>query len=450
MASFWFAVHFFWTVVLSVFVQSRLEELRELGRLPFPEGTSLALILASGALFSIAVQLSVGFLSDHTVGPYGRRKPYLVSGALMAVAAIFALFLSPSFISLLLSYLGVQFAVNFASVPYQSYLPDLVPPTMHARASAYLGVAHLSGKLLGLISFALLVFFSAPRVVLPATFALVFLAAAAITVRGVGEGPAEEPVTELDLRRVRHLLPRSRLVFPALPEEGLWSAAWRRFADFSLPTGGDFFWVWLSRLVAHLGFYTFLDFLYYYVRSGLNTAGLIPGMEDPQQVLTPLILVVAVLAGYLGNWLAGLLGDRYHKRTLIWLSLALGAVSLVGFILTESYFVALVMAVGMGAGWGAFLTLDWAYATTLMTPEKSGRFMGLWDVSTLLPQVAASTISGLALDRLSSLFLAQGLSPQVAEAQAVRLIFFSIIFWFALASLLLIRVRSGAPLASTS
>ena len=50
---------------------------------------------------------------------------------------------------------------------------------------------------------------------------------------------------------------------------------------------------------------------------------------------------------------------------------------------------AAVLWVALGIGWGAFIAADWAFACTLMPKQHAGTYMGVWDVTTLLPQVLA-------------------------------------------------------------
>src|SRR5215471_8773792 len=48
---------------------------------PGTEGTSLAFVTALTFIFSVAVQPTVGSISDYTTSRWGRRKPYIVFGA---------------------------------------------------------------------------------------------------------------------------------------------------------------------------------------------------------------------------------------------------------------------------------------------------------------------------------------------------------------------------------
>ena len=63
------------------------------------------------------------------------------------------------------------------------------------------------------------------------------------------------------------------------------------------------------------------------------------------------------------------------------------------FGIAESNMVAAGCGTLLGMGWGAFISADWAFACTLMPKQQAGSYMGIWDVTTLLPQILAPVIA---------------------------------------------------------
>ena len=61
----------------------------------------------------------------------------------------------------------------------------------------------------------------------------------------------------------------------------------------------------------------------------------------------------------------------------------------------------------LGCGWGAFIAADWAFACTLMPKQQAGSYMGIWDVTTLLPQIIAPVIAGPLFDSIVNARLAE-------------------------------------------
>ncbi len=126
-----------------------------LGASPFIYG----LIWLAGPFTGMVVQPLVGTLSDKTVSPFGRRRPYLLGGALLAAIALWIFPNSESVALMLHKMLGVDLpgwtaliiaaimiwvidaCVNIAQGPYRALVPDVVPPEQHSIANSYISLA---------------------------------------------------------------------------------------------------------------------------------------------------------------------------------------------------------------------------------------------------------------------------------------------------------------------
>jgi len=56
--------------------------------------------------------------------------------------------------------------------------------------------------------------------------------------------------------------------------------------------------------------------------------------------------------------------------------------------------VAYAAAMLAGAAWGAFVTADWALAAAVLPAGSMATAMGVWNVATAFPQVAAPLLAG--------------------------------------------------------
>ena len=126
-----------------------------LGASPFIYG----LIWLAGPFTGMVVQPLVGALSDKTVSPFGRRRPYLLGGALLASLALWIFpnsesvanslhnltgFNLPPFTALLIAAIMIwviDACVNVAQGPYRALIPDVVPPEQHSLANSYISLA---------------------------------------------------------------------------------------------------------------------------------------------------------------------------------------------------------------------------------------------------------------------------------------------------------------------
>ena len=107
----------------------------------------------------MVVQPLVGALSDKTVSPFGRRRPYLLGGALLASLALWIFPNSSKVAELLGGFLGIELpalsalliaaimiwvidaCVNVAQGPYRALVPDVVPEEQYSIANSYISLA---------------------------------------------------------------------------------------------------------------------------------------------------------------------------------------------------------------------------------------------------------------------------------------------------------------------
>ncbi len=126
-----------------------------LGASPFLYG----LIWLAGPFTGMVVQPIVGALSDKTVSPFGRRRPYLLGGAIIASIALWIFPNSQNVASWLERTTGLELpiwtgllvaaimiwiidaCINVAQGPYRALIPDVVPPEQHSLANSYISLA---------------------------------------------------------------------------------------------------------------------------------------------------------------------------------------------------------------------------------------------------------------------------------------------------------------------
>ena len=102
-------------------------------------GKGLLVVIVAGVVMPILIQPTLGVISDHTTTRWGRRKPYILIGAILDVVFLAAIAASQTYIALIVLYVLLQFSSNFAQGPFQGYVPDLVPGHQVARASGVMG-----------------------------------------------------------------------------------------------------------------------------------------------------------------------------------------------------------------------------------------------------------------------------------------------------------------------
>ncbi|MCD6484820.1 MAG: MFS transporter [Candidatus Odinarchaeota archaeon] len=109
----------------------------------------------------------VGYLSDKTIHPrLGRRKPFIISGAIALAISFIMLFIPEFFIPLndqILVFVyetvwngSFQFFYGYLLTPYQAWLPEITWPEERVEVSGYENTFNILGNIVGIVgSFAL-------------------------------------------------------------------------------------------------------------------------------------------------------------------------------------------------------------------------------------------------------------------------------------------------------
>ncbi len=155
---YWFALAYLWQP-LTIFVlpiligQLTQPTTIEVGSLNIrlDRNTFLGLVGGIGTTVAVVWQPIVGAISDRSRFGLGRRRPYILAGALSTVLALVLLSGVSSLWWLLVIYVFLQLSSNTAQGPYQGMLPDQIPDNQRGRASAFYGALQLLAILVGAI-----------------------------------------------------------------------------------------------------------------------------------------------------------------------------------------------------------------------------------------------------------------------------------------------------------
>jgi MFS family permease len=338
---------------------------------PGTEGSSLAFIAAAQFIFAIAVQPTVGSISDYTSTRWGRRKPYILLGALFDAVFLFGIASANSLLAIAAFVTLLSFSTNVARGPFQGYVPDLVPDRQVGLASAMVGLMQVLGNVIG---FAL-----AAIANVEGNVGLAILAIAAIelvtmlsVVVGVPNGP------------------------PARDRAG------RSWLSVAAETWGtdilrerSYLWLLGSRLFILMGGAAMLNFVFLYLADshGLSQA------EAGGAFL--MMLAAAVIVSLLSIVPASRLSDRVGRKPVIYACTAIGAVGVGVIAAAPNIPIATLGAALFGASQGTFLAVDWALMTDIIPKASSGRYMGLSNVVTASSTTIAVAVGGPLIDVLN-------------------------------------------------
>lgn len=400
---YWLPISLFWGAMLGQLLPERVLEFSG----PASKGSYLATISALGAFASTVVQLVIGAMSDACGARWGKRRPFIFWGTVMAVPALFLFVQAQSFLLLMVAFLLIQFWLNVANGPYQAFIPDHIPPDAHGRAATFMGIAQLLGQAGGPLLAGIVLSLSkgehplfsheAALLLIVALVAVLLLLCMAVTLLAVPDEPAEAS----QQRSAREVI---RASFRLSPD-------WRRELGREMRAYPDFYWLLASRTFVNLAFYTVQGFLPFFVQDALHFG------EAYNQPLM-MIQILATVGSLFGTLPAGLLADRMSKKTLVQLSCALVAGGSACIAFLNGIGAAQLLALVFGLGWGAFAAVDWALACNLLPGGGAARYMAIWHVCMTVPQVIAPLLFGRAGDAINTA-LGPGMGWRAAMLTAV-------------------------------
>jgi Na+/melibiose symporter-like transporter len=117
---------------------------------PTNKVTLLAIISLVGGITAILGNLLAGALSDRTTSRFGRRRPWIIIGALLSALSLVLLGLAPSIPVVALGVILFQFSINIDIASLAALVPDQVPLRQRATVSAFAGLALPLGTVIGL------------------------------------------------------------------------------------------------------------------------------------------------------------------------------------------------------------------------------------------------------------------------------------------------------------
>lgn len=358
---FWGASNFMWGALLLVVVAKQVEVFA-----PSIKGWVMGATVSVGSIPAIVVPLLVGPLSDRCFSRLGRRRPYILFGGLVNLVGLGALYLAgehgviPIYVA---AYFLMNLGNNIATAAYSGVIPDLVPKRQRGVASGYMAVLSQLGTLLGVFIGGQLAgknWFGTTYAVLATVIALGVL----VSMVGIRETPlAERPPK---LHWIEHL-------------KSLWIDP-RKHPDFA--------WVWLTRALVMLGFYSVLPFLLYYLGDVIR-------VENPAATASwvlGLVLIGATASGYFG----GALSDKIGRKRIVYAANGFMAVMCIALALCRSLESVFAVACLFGLGYGAYVSVDWALGTDVLpNPNDAAKDMAVWHISMTLPQSIAPAPAGL-------------------------------------------------------
>ncbi|WP_239174203.1 MFS transporter [Actinoplanes cyaneus] len=331
-----------------------------------PAGKTVALstVIGAGAVMSILSLPLFGALSDRTRSGFGRRRPWLVGGALTALLGLIIAGSVPTVGGVAAGWAIGSLGTSAAFAGFLPLIPELVPDRLRARLSGLIGfvvaLSVLSGVFLGsrLVHRQLLML-AVPGVV--AVAAVLLLA-----------------------QVIRHADRSASGDFPAFGVRQFAASYWIR-------TDGDrdFAWNWVSRFLIGLAYVGVQTYATYYLTDtvGMSIDDATAKYATFTAVSTPVSVVCFLLSGYLSDRLG-------RRKAFVTVGAIILAAGLVVASVTQSLDGFLTAWLILSVGQAIYLTVDIAIAAEVVPDQAhAGKAMSVYQVATLLPNVGAPVVA---------------------------------------------------------
>ncbi|NJC73188.1 MFS transporter [Planosporangium thailandense] len=359
---------------------------------PAHKERSLGLVLGVGAFLATVANPLVGRLSDRTMSRYGRRRPWLVVGALGGVVGLGIIAVVPSVPAILIGWSICQLAFNAVLAALTAVIPDQVPVASRGRVSGIFGLSQNAAVMAGAFVAQAFAGHSVPQFLVPAVIAVL---AIGVLVFGLP-----------DRRLSRRPQPFSVREFIG----SFWVNPVRH---------PNFAWAWFTRFLAMFGTAIPQAYLVYFLPTRLGTStGQVAGQAA--ELITIASVCTLAMAG-IGGWVS----DRTGRRK----AFVIGAAVLISaglFLLAIApTFAAIAVAeVVFGLGNGMFLAVDLALVTQVLpSAETVGKDLGVINIANALPQSLAPAVAPAVLlaGGYSLLFAVAAVSLVLAAVLVTRI-----------------------------
>ncbi|MEA2027075.1 MAG: MFS transporter, partial [Chloroflexota bacterium] len=379
-SAYWFGINAVWGGY-EAFGQKQVELIVGSGSV----GSVMGVLELVAAMVPILVVPMAGALSDYTTTRWGKRKAYIITGTtfdliFIACLSFIAMEQPPGWegealgtTGLIVLYgallIGLQFSSNLAQGPYQGFVPDLVAEKQVGVASGLVGIMRVVGLIAGIGVMAAGARFELWGAAF-LTVGLIEFVLGVLTFIGVDNGP------------------------PAKPREGRsWASIALETWDLDILRERSFVRMTLVRLFFLMGAGMFINISLLYIERVFSITD-----KDERSILWMAALGLGLAGTVLAAIPAARISDRIGRKPVVWGAAVVAATGVLILAVAPTPLVAVAGAFFLGAGYGAYLAVDWALMTDIIPLASSGRFMGIANIANSISGPLGLAVAGPIMD----------------------------------------------------
>lgn len=366
-------------------------------------------------LMGMLVQPLVGKYSDKTWCRLGRRKPYLIVGAIIAVAVMIMLpnagnftFAQGLFLGLnaamwfgLFSLMFLDTSINIAMQPFKMMVGDMVSTKQKGLAYSIQSFLCNAGSLVG---YMFPIFFTwigianeAPDGVIPDSVKWSFYIGAAILLLCV----------LYTFVTVKELNPQEYAEFHGLDkEQGKDASTSNKGFIALLKEAPSTFWT-----VGLVQFFCWSAFMYMWTYSNGAIASLCFNWDGGSTQVAEfqdagnwvgVVFAVQAIGSLIWAGLLPVIENAVGNKKAYAISLLVGAIGFISIFYVHDQYLLFLSYALIGATWAAMLAIPFTILTNSLKGDNMGFYLGLFNCTICLPQIIAAVCGGLILSMVGS------------------------------------------------
>lgn len=349
-------------------------------------------------LMGILVQPLVGAASDRTWNRLGRRLPYLLLGAAVAVvvmcllpnAGSFGLSVGGAMIFGFIALMFLDTSINMAMQPFKMLVGDQVNERQKGLAYSIQSFLCNAGSLVGYLApitlTAIGVSNLAPTGQAPDAVTYSFYIGAAVLILCV----------IYSFATIREMPPKEYAEYHGITESQKEEKSGMLYLLRHAPKT---FWT-----VGLVQFFCWAAFLYMWTYTPGAIADTVWGTTDTEteayQTAGNWVGVLFTVQA-VGSVLWAIVIPRFKNHKVIYaLSLLLGAVGFISTLFITDKFVLFISFLLVGCAWAAMLALPFTILTNSISGRNMGTYLGLFNGTICVPQICAAALGGVILSLL--------------------------------------------------
>ena len=380
-------------------------------------------------LAGLFVQPIVGLSSDKTWTRLGRRIPFILGGAIVSALAMFfmpnsehfaQLFPAVFFGAMMLLFMDVSF--NVTMQPFRALVSDMVDESQRNKGYSIQSFLINVGAVFGSLLPFLLTWWGianepeAGQKVAPTVIwsfyigGAVLLASVLWTSFRTKEYPPEEYAKYNNLEEKENENPEKVSFFTLIknvPNAMKQLAVTQFFSWFAL----FLMWVYTTQGIAQ-NIWGTTDATSNAFNEAGNWTGVIFAAYSVFAALFSLVITP--------------LANKYGRRNVYVLSLILGGLGLLSMLFIKDKNLLFLPMIGVGIAWAAILALPYAILSSKLPAKQTGVYMGIFNATITIPQIAAGLLGGVLLSALGgtaiNMLALAGVSMAVAGIAALLVI----------------------------